>query len=286
MPRTSIRWTTLAAATVILATPVIARATDQSAQTEPHVLRVCADPDYLPFSNSAGAGFENKIAVLIAKAMGRKLEYHWASYRGQGGFSNFLADNLEAGKCDVVMDLPYGDQEEGYTKPYYVSSYVFVTKKDTPYDIQSMSSTALRTVKIGYEDGTTPEVALKMLGLTENAVPFHVSDDPNASPEQMLQAVQNGHVGVMVTWEPAIGLFLQKYPDLQVTPVPAEEYGPGLPQVSYTYPMAMGVRPNDTALKAELDKAIAANKSEIAAVLAPYAVALRPSGDQVNFRNQ
>src|SRR5580692_5222052 len=70
------------------------------------VLRVCADPDYLPYSNRAGEGFENKVAAVLAQTMGRTLEYHWASYRGAGGFSNFLADNLDAGKCDVVMNLP------------------------------------------------------------------------------------------------------------------------------------------------------------------------------------
>jgi mxaJ protein len=269
------------AALLGLAAPLAAHA--QNNNNDNKVLRVCADPDYLPFSNSAGQGFENKVAEILAKTMGRQLEYHWASYRGQGGFSNFLADNLNAGKCDVVMNLPYGDNEEGYTNPYYTSSYVFITKGD---DITSMTELTRHPMKIGFEEDTTPQDALQVLNLLPEAVPFHIAEDPNASPEQFLQAVENGRVGVVITWEPAIGTFLKNYPDLKVHPVPTEQYQPGIPQVSYTYPMALGVRPKDTALKAELNKAIAASQPQIAAVLSDYDVKLYKQPASVNFTNQ
>jgi mxaJ protein len=283
MPKISCLPALPVAALLGLAVPFAAQA-QHSANS--HVLRVCADPDYLPFSNSAGQGFENKVAEQLARTMGRKLEYHWASYRGQGGFSNFLADNLDAGKCDVVMDLPYGDNEEGYTKPYYTSSYVFISRKDKDYDISSMRSLTLHPVKIGFEEDTTPETALKMLDLTQNAVMFHIAEDRTASPEQFLQAVQSDQVGVVITWEPAIGNFLKNYPDLTVSPVPAEEYGPGLPQVSYTYQMALGVRAKDTALKTALNQALAASKPQIEAILAAYNVKLYKRPASVNFTNQ
>jgi quinoprotein dehydrogenase-associated probable ABC transporter substrate-binding protein len=271
------------AALLSVAAPLAAHAQD-TANTK--VLRVCADPNYLPFSNSAGQGFENKVAAQLAKTMGRTLEYRWASYRGPGGFSNFLADNLDAGKCDVVMNLPYGDNEEGYTNPYYTSSYVFISKADKNYDITSMRSLTLHPVKIGYEEETTPETALKMLDLTQNAVTFHVAEDPTASPEQFLQAVETGRVGVMITWEPAVGAFLKNYPDLTVTPVPAEEYGPGLPQVSYTYPMALGIRARDTALKDALNAALATSKPQIDAILADANVKSYKPPASVNYTNQ
>ncbi len=251
-----------------------------------HVLRVCADPNYLPYSNRAGQGFENKVAALVAKAMGRKLEYTWASYRGHGGYSNFLAENLDARKCDVVMNLPYGDHEESYTKPYYTSSYVFITRKDTHYHIRSMNSVSMHSIKIGFESDTTPETAIKLLDLINNAVAFHVASNPQASPRELLQAVQDGKVGVMITWEPAIGDFLKDYPDLQVARVPSEEYGPGLPTVGYTYGMSMGVRKGDTALKDALDKVIAREQPEITATLAQYDVKLLPNPRHVNFPNQ
>lgn len=275
MSRTINHWAILASATAVIAiTPLTGAHAQSSSSASTGVLRVCADPDYLPYSNSAGEGFENKVAELLASAMGRKLEYQWASYRGQGGFSNFLADNLDKHKCDVVMDLPYGDAEEGYTNPYYVSSYVFISKKSNHYGITAMTMPILRSIKIGFEADTTPQTAITMLDLTANAVPYHVADDPSASPEKLLQAVQNGKVGVMITWEPAIGDFLKKYPDLVVTDVPAEEYAPGVPQVGYTYKMALGVRANDTSLKEALNNALAANKTQIGAILTQYNVKL------------
>src|SRR3984957_12327727 len=103
-------------------------------------LAVCADPDYLPYSNRAGEGFENKIAVAVAKALGESVEYTWASHRGHGGFTQFLSSTLDAKKCDVVMSIPYGSREELTTRPYYISSYVFVFDKSKKFDITSMDS--------------------------------------------------------------------------------------------------------------------------------------------------
>src|SRR6476660_1094351 len=103
-------------------------------------LSVCADPNYLPYSNRAGEGFENKIANVVAKALGETVDYTWASYRGRGGFPRFLSSTLDARKCDVVMDIPYGSREELTTRPYYISSYVFVFDKSKNYNITSMDS--------------------------------------------------------------------------------------------------------------------------------------------------
>jgi len=107
-------------------------------------LAVCADPDYLPYSNRAGEGFENKVAEAIGKALGEKVAYTWASYRGHGGFPQFLSSTLDAKKCDVVMSIPYGSREELATRPYYVSSYVFVFPKSKNYSISSMDSPVLK----------------------------------------------------------------------------------------------------------------------------------------------
>jgi len=290
MKHSALRWATLAGMTLAtaaaFAVPPVATAANAAPAANGKVLRVCADPNYLPYSNRAGQGFENKVAELVAKAMGRKLEYTWASYRGHGGYSNFLALNLDKHKCDVVMNLPYGDHEEAYTKPYYQSSYVFITRKDKHLHIRSMNSVSMRSIKIGFEADTTPETAIKLLDLINNAVEFNVASNPQSSPKELLQAVQDGKVGVMITWEPAIGDFLKDYPDLKIARVPSEEYGPGLPTVDYTYGMSMGVRKQDTALKLALDKVIAANKGEIAATLAKYDVKLLPNPRHVNFPNQ
>ena len=240
-------------------------------------LRVCADPNYMPFSNKAGEGFENKIAEIVAKALDSKVEYCWRSYRGAGGFSEFLARTLDAEKCDVVINIPYGSQEELTTDPYYASSYIFVFKKGKGYDVENMDSAILRKVKIGFEEGTPPQDALKIRDLIFDAEPFHVGDDEGASPASMLQAVEDGRVDVMITWEPAVGWFLKNYPDLRVVRVPNTR-AMGSPE-QYMFSMAMGVRKGDDVLRAKLDRVIAMHKTDIQDVLSQYDVKLYPAAD-------
>src|SRR5213594_1033385 len=148
-------------------------------------LRICADPDYLPYSNRAGQGFENKIAEAIAKALGEPLEYTWESTRSRGGFPEFLARTLDANKCDVVMNIPYGNREELTTQPYYVSSYVFVFKKSKNYDIANMDSEVLKRIKVGFESDTPVENGLKMRGMLQQAVAFDVGSNSGESPVAM-----------------------------------------------------------------------------------------------------
>jgi mxaJ protein len=229
------------------------------------VLRVCADPNYFPYSNRAGEGFENKIAELAAKTLGKTVEYTWASYRGAGGFPQFLASTLDAHKCDVVMNIPYGSREELTTRPYYISSYVFVFKKAKHYDVTSMDSPALLQVKVGFERDTPVENGIKMRGMIPRAVAFEVGDNDGESPETMLKAVESGRVDVMITWQPAIGGFLREYPDLEVVPVPNGRTL-GAPE-QYSFPMSMGVREGDQALKKQLDDVIAQHQSELASIL-------------------
>src|SRR5262249_41684030 len=157
-----------------------------------YALAVCADPDYLPYSNRAGEGFENKIAEAVAKALDEKLEYAWASHRGHGGFTQFLATTLDAGKCDVVMNNPYGSREEMTTRPYYISSYVFVFPKAKKYEISGMDSPALKGLKIGFERDTPAEDGLKIRGMIPGStVAFDISDEGSESPKTMLLALKN-----------------------------------------------------------------------------------------------
>jgi mxaJ protein len=241
-------------------------------------LRVCADPDYMPFSNRTGEGFENKIAELTAKALGARLVYRWASNRGMGGFDEFLSRNLDAGKCDAVMDMPYGSQEELTTDPYYISSYVFISKKNKSYDLENMDSPILRKLKIGFERDTPPEDGLKIRDLLFQAEAFSVGDTENVSPASMLQAVEKGRVDVMITWEPAVGLFLRNYPDLVVSRVPNERTT-GAPE-QYLFPMSMAVRKNDEALKKQIDGFIAERKRTLEEILRHYNVQLYPSAGE------
>jgi mxaJ protein len=235
-------------------------------------LRVCADPNYLPYSNRAGEGFENKIAEAVAKLMGMTVEYTWASYRGKGGFPQFLVDTLEANKCDLIMNLPYGSREASTTEPYYISTYVFVYKKKNNYKIESMDSPILKTLRIGYEEDTPIEDAVKIRGMFPKSTHFDIGEDNESSPVDMLKAVQAARIDVLITWEPAIGSFLVKYPELEVVPVPNDR-ALGPPE-QFAFPMAMGVREGDETLRNALNDVIAKHKPELTSILTRNGVKL------------
>lgn len=234
------------------------------------LLRVCADPSYLPFSNSAGQGFENRIAAATAQYLGRKLAYTWESTRTQGGFEQFVHDTLDARKCDLIIDVPYAAAGLSTTRPYYISSYVFVYKRREGYDLTSMDSPILRKVKIGYEADTPAEGGLKMRALTPGALPFDVAEHPDQSPGILLDALERNRIDVGITWEPAIGFYLRSHPDLTVVTVPNTR-SQGAPE-QYSFPMAMGVRSDEGALRDRLNRVIAQHHSELDAILREYGV--------------
>jgi mxaJ protein len=234
------------------------------------LLRVCADPNYLPFSNSAGQGFENKIAAATAHYLGRKLTYTWETTRSSGGFEQFVHDTLDAKRCDLIVDVPYAMGGVSTTDPYYISSYVFVYKRQKDYDLTSMDSPILHRVKIGYEADTPAEGGLKARALTPGAQPFEVADNPDESPSLLLDAIDSNRINVGITWEPAIGYYLRQHPDLTIVTVPNTR-SQGAPE-QYSFPMAMGVRQDDSALRNQLNKMIAQHHSELDAILRQYGV--------------
>jgi mxaJ protein len=242
-----------------------------------NALKVCADPDFLPYSNRAEEGFENKIAGAVAKWLGEPVSYTWASYRGHGGFPQFLSATLDAKKCDVVISIPYGSREELTTRPYYVSSYVFVFPKSRNYSIASMDSPVLKQLKLGFERDTPAEDSLKMRGLVPGrGTAFAVSEDSSVSPATMLSALESGQIDVLITWQPAIGSFLGVHPGLEVVAVPnSRTLGP--PE-QFAFPMSMGVREGDDALKQRLDDVVQKHQAELTAILAENGVKLYTPG--------
>lgn len=239
-------------------------------------LRVCADPNYLPYSTRDGRGFENKIAEAMGRALGRKVSYTWASTRGPGGYDRFLRTTLRAGLCDLVVDVPYASNDLTVTRPYYVSSYVFVYPKAKHLDITSMDSPALKNVRIGFETETPAETGLKLRALIVHADPFEIGDEAGTSPALILDAIQAGKIAVAVTWEPSIGYFLRSRPQLAVVPVPNTR-SQGSPE-QYVFPMSMATRPGDTVLAPRIERAIAQHKAELEAILNSYGVKLYPMG--------
>ncbi|MCP9231965.1 substrate-binding domain-containing protein [Mesorhizobium sp. LMG 17147] len=256
----------LAAAVGALALSLVAAVADA------RELRICADPNNMPFSNAARQGFENKIAELVGRELGATISYTWWAQR-----RGFVRNTLKAGLCDLVPGTPTNLEMLRTTAPYYRSSYVFVTRRDAP-EIASFNDPRLRDLHIGVQligdDGANspPVQALGSRGIVGHLVGFPVYGDYSAPnpPARIIEAVANGDIDMAVVWGPLAGYFgaRQKVP-LRITPVAPRIDGPLLPMI---YDISMGVRRDDDALRSEVDAALAKHRAEIDAILAAYDV--------------
>jgi mxaJ protein len=237
------------------------------------VLRVCADPNNLPFSNHRREGFENRLVELLAQDMSMRVEYlWWAQRRG------FFRSTLNANLCDVVMGVPSSIEMVRRTRPYYRSSYVFVTRRDRALDLRSLDDTVLRRMRIGVpmvgDDyaATPPAAAMIKRGLAMNLASYSVYGDygtPNP-PARLIQAVRDGEVDVAMAWGPLAGYFgRDEDSSLVIKPVSPQIDLPFLPM---TFDIAMGVRHVDTAFAAQLDSIIERRRGSIDSLLARYGV--------------
>jgi mxaJ protein len=236
-------------------------------------LRVCADPNNLPFSNVKAEGFENKLATMLARDLGLRVEYTWFAQR-----RGFLRNTLSAEKCDVVMGLPVGTDAAWTTKPYYRSTYVFVTRRSRKLRIRSFDDPQLRTLRIGVElvgdDGanTPPAHALSRRGIVANIVGYSVYGDyrTNSPPSAVIAAVARGDIDVAAAWGPMAGYFATRQPvALDVVPVQPQLDGRFLPQ---TFGISMATRRRDTVRHEQLEQFIERRRHDIDAVLAQYHV--------------
>jgi len=242
-------------------------------------LRVCADPNNLPFSNRNDDGFENRIAELVARDLHRPLSYVFAIQR-----DNFVKKTLNAGLCDLVIGLPVGFDEADLTRPYYESEYAFVYRADRKLALHSIRDKRLSKLKIGVHligDADTPPIAaLTRQGIVRNVVGYMMYGDtsrPNP-PARLIEAVENGSVDVAAVWGPLGGYFAKHSPvPLEVTPITdVSGFGPLL----FKYQIAMGVRYGDDALKAQLNRILVNRKAEIRNILQNYGVPLAASTKQ------
>lgn len=258
-------------ATVAFGVP--ARAPDPQPARTPDALRVCADPNNLPFSNRAQAGFENRLAELVARQLHRPLRYEWWAQR-----RGFLRNTLDAGRCDLVMGMPATADRILATAPYYTSTYVFLTRRSRGPPISSLDDPRLRRLRIGLHfigddyHNTPAAAALARRGIVRNLVGYSIYGDyskPNP-PADLVYAVARGDVDVAVVWGPFAGYFGPRTSvPLVSAPVRPAVDGPG---AEFAFPIAAGVRRGDTALRAAVDQVIASERGPIRALLATYGV--------------
>ena len=233
-------------------------------------LRICADPDNLPFSNRAGEGFDNQIASLLAHAIHREPVFIWAR-NGRG----FLREQFNRGACDVLMGVPQQMRGVLTTAPYYRSSYVFVTRKREHLQIASFDDPHLNGRKIGLqalEDNLSPPSlalirtghAAQLVGI--NSFGVHGGD--------IVRAVAEGRLGTAVVWGPLAGYFTARDRlALNLTPVSPLVDASGVP---FAFSIAMAVHQQDAELCRELNNALAKIRSAIRKILAAYSVPTLP----------
>jgi mxaJ protein len=265
------RWLVVSAVSLLSFAAAGTRVSKANAATR--TLRVCADPNNLPFSNDKGEGFENKIAELAARDMGARVEYTWWAQR-----RGFIRNTLNASLCDVVIGVPASFDLTAVTNPYYRSSYVFVTRHDRNLHIQSYDDPVLRKLKIGVQlvgdDGanTPPVHSLGQRGIRGNLKGYLVYGDyrqPNP-PARIIDGVTKGEVDVAIVWGPLAGYFAARQSvQLDITPVSPQVDLPFMPQV---FDVSMGVRRQDKALRDTLDAILERERKAIGSILDSYNV--------------
>jgi mxaJ protein len=238
-------WLRLAVFALLLGAPIVAAA-------DARTLRVCADPDNLPFSDRAEAGFENRIARLVAVELQATLSYEWQPQR-----RGFVRRTIGADLCDVVIGVPSGFERLLTTRPYYRSAYAFV-QPSSAGRLDSFDDPRLPSLRIGVQlvgndlAATPPGYALARHGAIDHVVGYSVYGDGSAFG-RMTSDLAAGHLDAAVLWGPQADV-----------PQP------------FDFAISMGVRRDDRALQQELDRVIAQRAAEIAAILDEYGVPRLP----------
>lgn len=246
----------------------------ESTAKEKRQLRVCADPNNMPFSNDRGEGFENRLAELVASDLGLEVVYEWRPQR-----RGFLRETLKAKRCDVVMGVPSRLDMVATTLPYYRSGYVFVYGVLAPR-VRSLYAPQLSALKIGVpvvgdDAANVPPVdAIIARRGAGNLRGYSIYGDyrEESPPSALIQAVRSGEVDLAIAWGPLAGYYAKRgEPRLALSLVPESE---ALPSAPFAFDLSMGVRREDKQLRRQLNDVIERRRSDIEALLHSYDVPL------------
>lgn len=252
----------------------------QDSPSERSALRVCQDPNNLPFSNSSGEGIENKIAEVFGKALGLPVTYYAFPQRF-AFIRNTLRYKLPGQDfpCDIVMGVPVGYDQVSVTKPYYRSTYALVYPQGkgldevrSAQDFLKIDRAQLARLRIGVYDRSPASDWLNRHGLVDSGVPYRIMNaDPLQYPGEIIEKdLASGKLDVAIVWGPIAGYFAKrvKLPALRVIPLESE------PGVRLDYQMAMGVRHGEGAWKQQVQALLDTHAAQIHAILQDYGVPL------------
>ena len=234
---------------------------------ERKVLKVCADPNNLPFSDEKKEGFENKIAELLGTAHGLKVEYTWFPQT-----IGFVRNTLRAYRCDLVIGTVAGDESMQTTNPYYFTTYVMLYRSDKGLSLKGLQDPQLARLRLGVVSATPPSDLLVRHALMANAKPYPLSVDTRVeSPtHQMVKDLMAGSIDVGLLWGPIAGYYRQ-HDKLPLTLVPLADE-PGAARMKYH--IAMGVRPNEPEWRRRVNAMIVEQQPQLTAILREYGVPL------------
>ena len=230
-------------------------------------LKVCADPNNLPYSDEKKEGFENKIADLIGAELALKVDYAWFPQ-----VIGFVRNTLRAHLCDLVMGTVAGDEVMQTTNPYYFTTYVMFYRSDKGLALEGPQDPRLAGLRLGVVAGTPPGDLLVRHELMSHTKPYPLTVDTRAeSPtHQMVQDVVDGTIDVGFLWGPIAGYY-RKHDELPLTLVALKDE-PGAPRMEYH--IAMGVRANEPEWRRRINSAILKRQSDMTAILRDYGVPL------------
>ncbi|MCB5188630.1 substrate-binding domain-containing protein [Methylobacillus caricis] len=251
-------------------------------EDNPNEFKVCADFDNLPYSNGKQEGFENKIAELIAKDLGKTLSYQfWYDRMG------FIRNTINAHRCDVIIGTVDGNDMLLTSKPYYRSGYVFVYRKDSGYDIKDWDSPDLRKGLIGVVGQTPPSRPLSDKGLLGNSRPYRIMRDLNLPPSFIIDDLVKGDIDVAVLWGPIAGYYAKKS-SVPLVVVPAPEYEKENIHGKEYWNISLAVRKRDKERLAVLQEVLDRRHDDIIKILDEYGIPHVPvvEGDSVEKKGR
>ena len=271
------RWLCIGTSALVVSTPMAGALADDGTGAR-KALRVCQDPNNLPFSSAKGGGIENRIAEVFGKALGVPVTYY--SFPQRLAFiRNTLRYKLPGSDypCDIVMGVPVGYDQVSVTKPYYRSTYALVFPQGkgmdqvkSAEDFLRLDPAKLASLRIGVFDRSPAGEWLARHGLVERGIPYHTMNaDPDQYPGEIIEKdLAGGKLDVAIVWGPIGGYFAQrvKTPRLIVVPMKSE------PGIKLDYQMAMGVRYGEPEWKRQVESLIDSQQAEIQTILKEYGV--------------
>lgn len=240
------------------------------------ILRVCADPGNMPFSDNKGAGFENKIAEALADALGARVTYAWRPTFERGLTRQPMS---ELNVCDIMIGVPSDYEALLTTTPLYRSTYVLAYRKDKGIDIKSLKDPALKKLRVGVYETSGVRNALANQDVKSNVIVMGTSHDSDLVPEhqpwRQVEQVVDGQLDVAGVWGPFAGWVKQvKHAPLVLQPTNLMD-----DTVPMEFSVAIGVRKYDAVMKYALENAMEAKRKEIGDILDSYGVPLVQCSD-------